>query len=857
MADYAATININKYVYQRKIVVFETSGQDRENILLRIELDSTNFNFSVARADGKDFRLCVNSNGSGCLNMFIARWDSINKRAYLFFKLPFLAANEKKVLYAFWGNRFDDGISDLSSLSECFILFDDFFTFDATKWTSFGSYHISNSKLWLPASNSYFEPKDPYILKNTPDWVMEEGVLGGYVRTDAHAHTLEVSAGRASLLPEGFNGFEFLFYKNGSTNRRSNLVDSQTYINYSQSGRGIEPIVFNYIILAYWSKNDNVYQGMKFRTNLVDYYDSWERRVLGNTDLLTFRIRGGQYASSGYSVEIDWFVLRKYDLHIEPKYDLSDLYVPYEIVFPQPLSFFVYGDDVTSTFYFHSTTFSGADPYRISDNIFDSYYNTFVGNSLSGSITIDFRRSREDITSSQYIHFDNNHVEFFNASKLSNKNLNPYDRNYWRCTLSSGVWAAIDFGRGVRISTVIVYPLPTYLDGMIKNYCFYGSNKDPRFFRQDWVKLKSGQFIRSAQPQLFYIKNIDTYRYYILEANDSYGGNVSLLEWEMFEEVEDLLRPPVVSQLRLRPLVNGEDEFYFPKYIKLLASNDGVVWSRLTEPHLIYSPVDVIGSVDIALNKPSSAQSVLSSNFSANKVVDNDSYTSWRSGHTIPQWWGVDLQGVYHVRRISLLGLLSGFFTQSYEFYLSLDGLNWELFKIVYNFPVNQMLVIDIMEYFRYLRIRIISSSGNSYAVLTTVNVYAATVTVADAAYASFARTYTPFVDYTYGRWQRMSLKNDRSFYLYKLECVGNWGGSGEKIKIAEWELVERIDLEDYTYRIFDGELANFISIWPAENSSFETPVFYALNDKLNLSADFWLLHSATISGANDIFIKY
>ncbi len=116
MADYATNINTNNYIYRKPLVVSETSGQDRRNVLLRIELDGVDFNFYLAKTDGKDFRLCERSNGSGCLNMFIARWDYTNKRAYLYFKLPFLGANEDRTLYAFWGNKFDNGISDLSSL---------------------------------------------------------------------------------------------------------------------------------------------------------------------------------------------------------------------------------------------------------------------------------------------------------------------------------------------------------------------------------------------------------------------------------------------------------------------------------------------------------------------------------------------------------------------------------------------------------------------------------------------------------------------------------------------------------------------------------------------------------------------
>jgi len=1016
MADYNTSINVDDYIYSRPVYITETSGQDRTNVFLRIELDSSDFNFYYARDDGKDFRLCERSNGSGCLNMFIARWDFTNKRAYLFFKLPFLAANERRKLYAFWGSRFDYGISNLDSLSECFILSDDFNTFDILKWAATAAsgtaYSISNSRLNIGAghyvypgstgfadvivsgtasadsvyssylasnacdnnnatywstvftvyyphwwkydfgiglekiiksisfvysisgstpnpgrilniqgsnndtdwdtlsivltpnnslkqiysfnnSTSYryyrlywtdcwgysgdslgvseiefyevFIPEGGAysILRNKRSWIIEEGLFGnaGSTSTDSYyVHAWRFHDGTPTttpLNPEGYNGFDIRLYWEGGVDRTSNFRDSGTnFTTYNGTGRGLEQTTFNYNTIAYWETTDYVYQGMKFRNTLSDYYDGWERAVLGNTEHISFQIYGEQNSSAA-GVSIDWVIVRDYDLHIEPLYDLSELYVEIEYVAPQPLDFIVYGPDVTSTAYFHETTFSGADPYTMSDNIVDGVSNVLIGTPLANTVLIDFSRYGEDLTSDQYIHFDNNHVEFFNASKLSNNDLNPYGRNYWLCTVSSGTWAAIDFGVGEKISAMSVKAVPTLLNGMVKNYNIYGSDKDPRYFSGARVKLASGTLLKVTNDQPIYFNNANPYRYYIFEAVDSYGNNIALQEWQMFATGPDSIIRKTVGQLRLYPVVFESNEYYFPKYIKLLGSNDNYNWTVLTEPNLTYIPDEVIGTTDIALNKPTAAQSYdpHPNNYTPGRAVDGDDNTFWFSLAGYPQWWSVDLQGWYNIRRVRLLGRLSSD-THACELYVSSDNINWQLFYT--SGTIQLMNVIDIypLIYGRYLKV-IITSGSWGYGQIATFNVYTVTNTIPDAAYASFHKTYTPFFDGTYGRWQRISIDNDKSYSIYKLECAENWGGAGAVAKIAEWEMVARTNLEARTYRIMSGINSSFTNIWPAEESTFEDPIFYATNDRFNMIGHFGLMKSSTISGSIDMVVRY
>jgi len=66
------------------------------------------------------------------------------------------------------------------------------------------------------------------------------------------------------------------------------------------------------------------------------------------------------------------------------------------------------------------------------------------GASLSGvALTINIGWG-DDITSTVCTHYDSGHDYYYNASKLSNNDMDKMMRNHWSCTTTSG-WAAIKF----------------------------------------------------------------------------------------------------------------------------------------------------------------------------------------------------------------------------------------------------------------------------------------------------------------------------------------------------------------------------------------------------------------------------
>ena len=170
MADYSLDINTFLYKYRQPVYITEPAGERQSYIPLKLNLNSDNFNFDLARSDGLDFRLAEKSNGTGVLHMWVAYWVEVDRKATLWFKLPELLASETRTLYAYWGYEYDEGISNLDTVASggVFIFADDFdgTHLDVSKWpTTVGNWDISDSRINLEADA----------------WVRSTYVLGGQV----------------------------------------------------------------------------------------------------------------------------------------------------------------------------------------------------------------------------------------------------------------------------------------------------------------------------------------------------------------------------------------------------------------------------------------------------------------------------------------------------------------------------------------------------------------------------------------------------------------------------------------------------------------------------------------------------
>lgn len=764
MADYIADISTDDYIYIREISITEISGEDRVNFPVKLTLNSSNFNFELAESDGIDFRIGEGSNGTRILNTWVATWDTTNRIAAVWLKIPSLLANETKILYVYWGNS---TASDISNADAIGLLFADGFDNNlianlalnktaAQSSTNTGGYeayravdgnlstyahtYSSSNEWWKVDLGAYYDigtiamvkrvgfgdrPKN-YYIQTADDWnftvnvqniitANEEtsitiqyttddfgAVNARYLRLYCHttaqyinlyefevyvpndkwvfSSVVSISDSKIRIGTDGYiqpktvlpltgitnwimeegvyvdsggdntyqayrprfygteNDFGYNYYLEGDTDRQSNLVDSSTWVTYNGTEKGLEDGSYSENSIAYYEPTDKVYQSMINRSSYVDYTDSIERKVYGNTRATYFSIYGRNNAAAPYA-DIDWVVVREFFLIDPYSFDTSNLFVPWEQVDQESISWIDYGFDLTNTMYYHYSS-NGGDPYRLSNNATGSTTDCWYSDSnIVTELVIDFGR-KSNLVSTGYIHYDSGHVGWKNASKLSDNEESWWGNTYFQGTTTSG-YVCIDFGDdNVAVGCLSVKAYTT-TGGMVKDFIFKGSYSDPRLSTDaDWDILYTGTFENILDWQPIYIVNGKPYRYYKIDVLNTYNDDpIVIQEWEMYEYFP-AREKMIISQIRLRPITLSSDEVYFPKYISLEGSNELNTWDTL-----------------------------------------------------IPN-----------------------------------------------------------------------------------------------------RKTYTPFYDYVWERWQRYSFTNTKGFYRYKLTCSGTWGSGTTKMGVSEWEMVSRTD---------------------------------------------------------------
>ncbi len=550
MAGYSSDLTMADYLYMEKIVVTEKSGFDQTDISILLDLDSSNFNFELIRNDGADIRLAEKSGGTYVLFTWIEECDVSNNVGKIWFKIPSLLASEEKDLYVIWGNTTDSGISDVDEVG---LLFGDPFiggSQDVSKWSG-------NTTLGDPFSG----------VKN---WMVE-------IKTQ-------------NIFTNGtitFNGTENNFatvYYDTFTYIQHNFVDNSTYVQYDDLG--LEQTYSHTISFAYYEPDDKLYYTIAGRGSLEDMDDSWEHEAHGDIRLISLNIS---------SLLLEKVIIRNYlGPNKEPQVDTSDLYVGYEQVPPQNLDFNTYQGDLTSITYIHtSTSVSGTgDPYKLSDNLYDADgYIWKEGVTEPGvNLTINFAAKGSNLVSRTFTHYDDTHVLYKGAAKLSDNDVDVNQNTYWQGTTTSG-YACIDFeDYDYKIGIILVRGLSSSLGGMVKNYTIDGSQVSPLLSEEDdWTNLHSGQLQQLDEWQMIRFTNTTIYRYYRLKVLDTYGDNITLREWEMYNYTAGLTEKNV-RQLRLKPANFDSNETYYPKYVSFYGGTLSGTWDELISCRKTYTP---------------------------------------------------------------------------------------------------------------------------------------------------------------------------------------------------------------------------------------------------------------------------
>jgi len=118
--------------YRKSIYITNNIASDLNNYQVKIELNSTNFDFTKANSDGSDLRFTL-EDGITLIPYWIQEWNSANQRAIIWIKVPQILANSITTIYMYYGNP---SATSKSNGDNVFEFFDDFEgTFlNTTKW---------------------------------------------------------------------------------------------------------------------------------------------------------------------------------------------------------------------------------------------------------------------------------------------------------------------------------------------------------------------------------------------------------------------------------------------------------------------------------------------------------------------------------------------------------------------------------------------------------------------------------------------------------------------------------------------------------------------------------------------------
>lgn len=836
MSEYANPINTNEYRYRKPVYYTSPFSIYTTNLIVKLNLNSENFNFNLAKDDGSDFRLLA---GLGVLKMWKAYWSKSNKRAVLFFNLPSIGGDTSIILTAYWGNSAANSISDPNTVGALFYETFNGPTLSTSKWS--GSTNAGNTSYgYLISMNQAFTSiTNPINGKN--NWMMEAGIYA------------DLTSG---VITPSYRcvGFEFIGTENNfhieimvTDHIRHNAVapaQASTQEIYKTYG-GFESQSYHEIRIDYFEPNDRITLELKNRRTYDDVsYQIW-RKVEGDTRLQNIRVWGtqvGQYAG-GYPVYLSWLILREYDGASNSDLDGRDLYIPYAYVPAQTIDYSNYLPDFTSVQYQHESSFGG-NPYLLSNEGFDADSNVWVSNegaSLSGvSLTIHTGWS-EDITSINYTHYDSGHEYYYNASKLSDNGADKMGRNYWHCTTTSG-WAAIKFPdyRSIgafRIKSII-------LGTGVSTY--------------DTTKYNNTGMTHAASS---------TYNGAAVNMSD--GDNYTY--WQQYYTISewisiDLGAPKTIYKVLLVGGAHGIDRLV--RNFRIEGSTDNINWD------VVYTGITVMAFTAQEFVFPSVSSPYrywrlyMINNWGSNLIQMNRFelfYGYFSNNEPAPKdfiFYGSNLNPTLHFDKA--IKIIEGRFESSpvwqsrvltsspfYKYYI-LHILNTYGNK---NIKIQEWEMMDSLGQIEMkrpsqLRLHPAMYSNWQYNFPKQISLQGSVDGVGWITLIPWINTYTPFIQHYAedGYWQKYFFKNETGFWSFRLLCRGNWEAEDNRIIIGEWSLHE-LEEESYIHRILDGTTNNIQQIWATPSCGLDDRygVIFIANEKMNRASSGRLVSSSNL----------
>jgi len=94
---------VGAWGYRKPIIIVERSGKTLTDFPVKIELNSSNFDFNKAKPDGSDIRFTLDD-GITEIPFYIEKWDSVREKATIWAKIPEIPANGQVKIYMYYYN---------------------------------------------------------------------------------------------------------------------------------------------------------------------------------------------------------------------------------------------------------------------------------------------------------------------------------------------------------------------------------------------------------------------------------------------------------------------------------------------------------------------------------------------------------------------------------------------------------------------------------------------------------------------------------------------------------------------------------------------------------------------------------
>ena len=301
---------LSGWLYRRKITITNNANTDATDYQVRIDLNGDNFNFGRASSDGSDIRF-TKDDGTTPLNYWIESWDSANKKATVWVKVPNIPANGSIDIYVYYGNSSATSESDAEAV---FDFFDDFEgdSIDTNKWvvTKAGTTSISVSNSILDVYTASGNSNNVYLgTKKTfsPPLIIE----AKHQLKSSYTTRFSLSSSQTSEQAPTIR-LELLYYSGYNSKIHSNN-DSSEVSNTLANITG------------------NIWHIVGIKTDGNTHIGFWDSHTASVTQSNSFQgyVLFRQVSAWNQSMEslTDWIRVRKY-LDPEPSYTIGDEEIP-------------------------------------------------------------------------------------------------------------------------------------------------------------------------------------------------------------------------------------------------------------------------------------------------------------------------------------------------------------------------------------------------------------------------------------------------------------------------------------------------------------------------------------------------